>query len=49
MILKVNSPTSEEIQMIKDGSSYLSFFQTMKENADKVTKLLLNVIPKINE
>ena len=24
-------------------------FQTMKENADKVTKLLINVIPKINE
>ena len=35
MILKVNSPTNEEIQMIKDGSSYLSFFQTMKE-IDKV-------------
>ena len=24
-------------------------FKTMKENADKVTKLLINVIPKINE
>ena len=35
MILKVNSPTNEEIQMIKDGSAYLSFFQTMKET-DKV-------------
>ena len=31
MILKVNSPTDEEIQMIKNDSSYLSFFQTMKE------------------
>ncbi len=30
MILKVNSPTNEEISMIKDNSSYLSFFQTMK-------------------
>ena len=38
MILKVNSPTNEEIQMIKDGSSYLSFFQTMKET-DKVKAL----------
>ena len=35
MILKVNSPTNEEISMIKDNSSYLSFFQTMKET-DKV-------------
>ena len=38
MILKVNSPTTEEIQMIKEGSSYLSFFQTMKE-IDKVQAL----------
>ena len=38
MILKVNSPTNEEIQMIKDGTTYLSFFQTMKET-DKVKAL----------
>ena len=38
MILKVNSPTDEEITMIKSGSSYLSFFQTMKET-DKVKSL----------
>ena len=31
MILKVSSPTDEEIQMIRQGSSYISFFQTMKE------------------
>ena len=31
MILKVNSPTDDELSMIKDNSSYLSFFQTMKE------------------
>ena len=31
MVLKVNSPTDDEISMIKDGSSYISFFQTMKE------------------
>ena len=31
MILKVNSPTESEIEMIKDGSSYISFFQTMKK------------------
>ena len=38
MILKVNSPTDEEIQMIKNDSSYISFFQTMKET-DKVKAL----------
>ena len=38
MILKVNSPTDEEMTMIKDGSSFLSFFQTMKE-IDKVKNL----------
>ena len=38
IILKVNSPTNEEIPMIKDNSSYLSFFQTMKET-DKVISL----------
>ena len=31
MILKVNSPTDDELSMIKDGSSYISFFQTMKD------------------
>jgi H+-translocating NAD(P) transhydrogenase subunit alpha len=39
MILKVNSPTNDEIDMIKENSSYLSFFQTMKET-DKVNSLL---------
>jgi len=38
MILKVSSPTDEEMAMIKDGSSYISFFQTMKETS-KVTAL----------
>ena len=38
MILKVNSPTAEELPMIKDGSSYISFFQTMRET-DKVRGL----------
>ena len=38
MILKVNSPTDEEMTMIKDNSSFLSFFQTMKE-IDKVKSL----------
>ena len=54
MILKVNSPTDEEIQMIKAGSSYISFFQTMKET-DKVialqkknvTAYSMNLIPRI--
>ena len=38
MILKVNSPTDEEMGMIKKNSSFLSFFQTMKET-DKVIAL----------
>jgi NAD(P) transhydrogenase subunit alpha len=38
MILKVNSPTDQEMAMIKDGSSFISFFQTMKE-VDKVKNL----------
>ena len=38
MILKVNSPTDQEMTMIKDGSSFVSFFQTMKE-IDKVKNL----------
>jgi len=38
MILKVNSPTDEEMNMIKKNSSFLSFFQTMKET-DKVKTL----------
>jgi len=38
MILKVNSPTDEEMNMIKKNSSFLSFFQTMKET-DKVIAL----------
>ena len=40
MILKVNSPSNQELQMIKNDSSYISFFQTMKE-IDKV-KVLQN-------
>mgnify|MGYP001461873560 FL=1 len=35
IILKVNSPTNDELRMLKDGSIYISFFQTMKE-IDKV-------------
>ena len=38
MILKVNSPNENEIEMMKNGSSYISFFQTMKET-DKVIAL----------
>jgi len=38
MVLKVNSPTDQEMTMIKDGSSFVSFFQTMKE-IDKVKNL----------
>ena len=38
MILKVNSPTDQEMTMLKDGSSFVSFFQTMKE-IDKVKNL----------
>ena len=53
MILKVNSPTSEELQMIKDSSSYLSFFQTMKEidkvkvlQSKNVTAYSMHLIPR---
>ena len=38
MILKVDSPNDQEMSMIKDNSSFLSFFQTMKET-DKVKAL----------
>ena len=53
MILKVNSPIDEEMSMIKDGSSYISFFQTMKETSkvialkDKnVTGYSMHLIPR---
>ena len=53
MILKVNSPTDDEIAMIKDGSSYISFFQTMKETSKvsalkdkKVTGFSMHLIPR---
>ncbi len=53
MILKVNSPTDEEMSMIKDGSSYISFFQTMKETSKvltlkdkKVTGYSMHLIPR---
>tara|TARA_B100000029_G_scaffold507167_1_gene591271 strand:- start:486 stop:1625 length:1140 start_codon:yes stop_codon:yes gene_type:complete len=53
MILKVNSPTNEEIQMIKNGSSYLSFFQTMKETnkvkalqSKNITAYSMHLIPR---
>jgi len=53
MILKVNSPTGEELQMIKDNSSYLSFFQTMKEidkvkvlQSKNVTAYSMHLIPR---
>ena len=53
MILKVNSPTEEEMSMIKDGSSYISFFQTMKETSKvvtlkdkKVTGYSMHLIPR---
>jgi len=53
MILKVNSPTDEEMTMIKNGSSYISFFQTMKETSkvialkDKnVTGYSMHLIPR---
>ena len=38
IVAKVNSPSSEEISMIKDGCMFISFFQTMKET-DKVQSL----------
>ena len=43
MILKVNSPTESEIEMINDGSSYISFFQTMKETSKVVALQKKNV------
>lgn len=53
MILKVNSPTNDELSMIKDGSSYISFFQTMKETSKvvalqekKVTAYSMHLIPR---
>ena len=53
MILKVNSPTDEEMSMIKDGSSYISFFQTMKETSKvttlrdkKITGYSMHLIPR---
>ena len=53
MILKVNSPTNDELLMIKDGSSYISFFQTMKETSKvvalqekKVTAYSMHLIPR---
>ncbi len=53
MILKVNSPTDDELTMIKDNSSYISFFQTMKETSKvtalkdkKVTAYSMHLIPR---
>ena len=53
MILKVNSPIDDELSMIKDGSSYISFFQTMKETSKvtalkdkKVTAYSMHLIPR---
>ena len=43
MILKVNSPTDNEIGMIKDGSSYISFFQTMRETSKVVALQRKNI------
>ena len=43
MVLKVNSPTDDEMGMIKDGSSYISFFQTMKETSKVVALQKKNV------
>ncbi len=43
MILKVNSPTDDEMNLIKDGSSYISFFQTMKETSKVLTLQKKNV------
>ena len=54
MILKVNSPTNEEIGLIKDGTSYISFFQTMKETnkvislqKKNITGYSMHLIPRI--
>ena len=53
MILKVNSPTIDELKMIKDNSSYISFFQTMKEidkvkilQSKNVTSYSMHLIPR---
>ena len=53
MILKVSSPTDEEIQMIRQGSSYISFFQTMKETnkvkalqKKNITAYSMHLIPR---
>ena len=46
MILKVNSPTDDEIELIKDGSSYISFFQTMKETSKVISLQKKNVMSK---
>ncbi|MAQ43413.1 MAG: NAD(P)(+) transhydrogenase (Re/Si-specific) subunit alpha [Candidatus Marinimicrobia bacterium] len=53
MILKVNAPTSDEIEMIKDGTSYISFFQTMKETSKvaalqkkNITGYSMHLIPR---
>jgi len=46
MVLKVNSPTDDEMGMIKDGSSYISFFQTMKETSKVVALQKKNVTGK---
>ena len=43
MLLKVNSPTDDEMSMIKDGSSYVSFFQTMKETSKVIALQKKNV------
>ncbi len=43
MVLKVNSPTDDEMAMIKDGSSYISFFQTMKETSKVIALQKKNV------
>ena len=53
MILKVSSPTGDELELIKDGSSYISFFQTMKETSKvlalqrkNVTAYSMHLIPR---
>ena len=53
MILKVNSPTDNELSMIKENSSYISFFQTMKETTkvkvfkDKnITGFSMHLVPR---
>ena len=53
LILKVNSPTDDEINKIKDGSMFISFFQTMKEidkvkhfQNKKITGFSMHLIPR---